>query len=127
MLLISFHSQTGPAQEPAVEANKEFPACGGQLGVPRHLEHPTFLLLLDFFSSSPRQEQENKGKMCSIFCGQVYAGPRQGEDKMMTVTANVYLPLSLGLKLCQEFYMYISLNPHSKSTKTGSIILTTSL
>lgn len=42
---------------------------------------------------------------------------------MMTTTANVYSALFL----CLFVYMFISLNHHSKSTKMGSSIITTSL
>lgn len=62
-MFLIFNSQTRPTQEPASKAIKEFPACGGQLGVPRHLEHPAFLLLPDILSSGPGQEQERKGKI----------------------------------------------------------------
>lgn len=54
---IFFHSQTGPTHEPAAEAVTKFSACGGQLGLPRHLEHPAFLLLPDILRTGPGQEQ----------------------------------------------------------------------
>lgn len=54
---IFFHSQTGPTHEPAAEAVTKFSACGGQLGLPRHLEHPAFLLLPDVLRTGPGQEQ----------------------------------------------------------------------